>query len=374
MTNATRRIEFHRTNDTLKPTMTEPTMTEPTMNEPTMNEPTVPQPTTADSQRLQLTDDLVARCIDGRATADDVRILEERLAGDVDFRRAWLRIANLDAAIHGLVDGGLCDPRDSNPVEGPRSAMAVAAGGRSPRHRFPYAAGLLAAGVGLFAGLGGVTLVWATVGPRAAMVHRVIADSFETGRQPEVTGIPLEPGFWSGDYAEFAAESGRVRPRSGTKMLRFLRSDFEGKASKSGHASNVYRLIDLRPFRTSSQQDDVTVRVLAHFNVDPGARMAGDKCNVAAYAIEGAALHGGLRGPEAIKSLALSYAFCQHIDLDDDSATWQAAVTELRLPPTTDFLMVHVGVTRKQVDGETIFAGHSCDDVHVSLVHRPDLP
>jgi len=252
--------------------------------------------------------------------------------------------------------------------------MAVAAVGVSPRHRFPYAAGLLAAGVGLFAGLGCVTLVWATVGPRAAMVHRVIADSFEIGRQPEVTGIPLEPGFWSGDYAECAAESGRVRPRSGTKMLRFLRSDFEGKASKSGHASNVYRLIDLRPFRTSSQQDDVTVRVLAHFNVDPGARMVGDKCNVAAYAIEGAALHGGLRGPEAIKSLALSYAFCQHIDLDDDPATWQAAVTELRLPPTTDFLMVHVGVTRKQVDGETIFAGHSCDDVHVSLVHRPDLP
>jgi hypothetical protein len=36
--------------------------------------------------------------------------------------------------------------------------------------------------------------------------------------------------------------------------------------------------------------------------------------------------------------------------------------------------MVHVGVTRKQIDGETIFAGHSCDDVHVSLVHRPDLP
>jgi len=364
MTNASRRIEFHRTNDTIEPTLTEPPMTDPT----------VPQPTIAASRCLQLTDDLVARCIDGRGTADDVRILAERLEGDVDFRRAWLRIANLDAAIHGLVDGGLSAPRDDNPVKGPRSAMAGTAMDRSPRHRFSYAAGLLAAGVGLFAGLGCVTLVWATVGPRAATVRRVIADSFETGRQPEVTGIPLEPGVWSGDYAEFAGESGRVRPRSGTMMLRFLRSDFEGKASKSGHASNVYRLIDLRPFRMSSQQDDVTVRVTAHFNVDPGARMAGDKCSVAAYALEGTALHGGLRGPEAIKSLALSYAFCQHIDLDDDTATWQAGVTELRLPPTTDFLMVHVGVTRKQFDGETIFAGHSCDDVHVSLVHRPDLP
>ena len=364
MTNASRMIEFHRTNDTIDPTLTEPPMTDPT----------VPQPTVADSRCLQLTDDLVARCIDGRGTADDVRILAERLEGDVDFRRAWLRIANLDAAIHGLVDGGLSAPRDDEPVNGPRSAIVGTAMDRSPRHRFSYAAGLLAAGVGLFAGLGCVTLVWATVGPRAATARRVIADSFETGRQPEVTGIPLEPGFWSGDYAEFAGDSGRVRPRSGTMMLRFLRSDFEGKASKSGHASNVYRLIDLRPFRMSSQQDDVTVRVTAHFNVDPGARMAGDKCSVAAYALEGAALHGGLRGPEAIKSLALSYAFCQHIDLDDDTATWQAGVTELRLPPTTDFLMVHVGVTRKQFDGETIFAGHSCDDVHVSLVRRPDLP
>ena len=344
------------------------------MIKPTMTEPTVPQPTIADSQHLQLTDDLVARCIDGRGTADDVRILAERLEGDVDFRRAWVRIANLDAAIHGLVGGGLCAPRNSNPVEGPRSAMAVAAVGPRPWHRFPYAAGLLAAAVGLFAGLGGVTLVWATVGPRAAVVHRVIADNFETGGPPEVTGIPLEPGFWSGDYSESATESGSVRPRSGTKMLRFLRSDFSGKASTSGNASNVYRLIDLRPFRTSPLQDDATVRVVAHFNVDPGARMTGDKCNVATYAIEGAAVHEGLRGPEAIKSLALSYAFCQHVDFDDDAATWQAAVTELRLPPKTDFLMIHVGVTRKRSDGETVFTGHCCDDVHVSLVHRPDLP
>lgn len=339
-----------------------------------MTDPIAPHPTIADSKNLQMTDDLVARCIDGRATADDVRILGERLEGDVDFRRAWLRITNLDAAIHGLVGSGLCGPRDSRPVEGSRSAVAVAAVDRSPRHRFPYAAGLLAAGIGLIAGLGCVTLVWAAVGPRAATMLRVIADSFETGRQPKVTGIPLEPGLWSGDYSECATESGRVRPRSGTKMLRFLRSDFAGKVSKSGNASNVYRLIDLRPFRTSSQQDDVTVRVLAHFNVDPAARMAGDKCNVAAYALMGAALNEGLRGPEAIKSLALSYAFCQHVDFDDDDATWQAAVTELRLPPTTDFLMVHVGVTRKRSDGETVFTGHCCDDVHVSLVYRPAQP
>lgn len=320
------------------------------------------------------TDDLIARCLDGRATNEDVRRLQSQLESDAEFRREWLHIARLDALLHRLAGSPATDVASEAArvvtVAEPPSWHASGWGAVGTRTLSPLV-GLAGIAIGVVC----ASVVWAVVPQRLAEYRRVAFESFE-GAGPTAARLPDQPGAWGGDHSELVGRHGTVAPRSGERMLRFVSGYYEGKPTKDGASSDVFKLIDLRPYRRQIVDGTWTVRIGAFFNVSKGALDGREQCSVAGYAFDAQA-DFTQRTPGRLRDKSLAYACCQRIDLDDDAATWQAAMTEFRLPGEADFLVVHCGVseyTREAGLPPKRFTGHYCDDVSVTLVRRPDLP
>ncbi len=85
----------------------------------------------------------------------------------------------------------------------------------------------------LVIGLFSASLVWGYAGTYASRAVNLLRDSFETGEAPQVTGVPIEPGHWSGDYAEIVGAYRGVKPASGEKMLRLVRADYEANRDET---------------------------------------------------------------------------------------------------------------------------------------------
>lgn len=332
------------------------------------------------SSGAETDDDLTARCLDGRATADDLRRLEARLAADAAFRWSWVDLATIDALLaqhvftqpaaieapvvspfgesaHGCVDAGLT-PQD----------------GRSPSRWLSFIAG----GLGILLGVLFTSAVWAMVSPPGRAPVRLFTEGFESGRSPLVDGVPVRADLWGGDYCEVVGERGDVTPVAGSRMLRFLRGDFEGKPVAEGFLCGTHRLVDLRPYRRYIDTGNAVVQIRARFNREAEAGEERDQCAVSVAALDGAtATDGSIRVAGEVQKRSLAYAFCKHIDLDRDPSTWQIGVTELRVPERADFLLVFFGVNQfppRYGAGVAVFSGHYCDDVRVSLFERSMVP
>jgi len=328
---------------------------------------------------LRMDDDLVARCLDGRASPDDIRALEARLAGDPAFRQRWLEVATIDALLAQRGEEGKSVPpllAEAAKVEEMASVTPrLSAGPRwLPARWLPLAAG--AAGLvigGFFA-----TAVWAMVVPLVPSVVRILSESFEAGDPPAVTGTPLKTGVWGGDYTEVVGRQNGVVPAAGSRMLRFRRADFEGKPIEEGFSCSTHRLIDLRPYRQQIAEGNCVLQISARFNTQADAGDQRDQCGVSMAAVDAVtAFDGSLRKSGELKKRALAYAWCYSVDLDRDVATWQQTVTEMRVPVGADFLLLVVGVNEfppVNRGAPTAFAGHYCDDIRVSLVERQPVP
>jgi len=330
---------------------------------------------------LPVDDDLVARCLDGRASADDIRAVQARLAADPAFRKYWLEVATVDALLAQRgEERGLAQPlaAGSSPFEqAPELARAAAnrgsppaAGSRPPSRWLPVAAGLAGVTIGCFF----ATAVWAMVVPLRPAVVRILIESFETGEPPAVTGAPLQTGSWGGDFTELVGPQRGVSPAAGSHMLRFVRADYEGKPSEGGAYCSVLRIVDLRPFRQRLSGGNCAVQISALFNTSADAGDHQDQCGVAAAAVDAAtAFDGSLRKSGELQKRAAAYAVCRRVDLDRDVGTWQPAVVEMRLPADADFLVMEVRVNEFPpiLGGPlALFSGHYCDDIRVSLVER----
>jgi len=51
-----------------------------------------------------------------------------------------------------------------------------------------------------------MSMVFAYVAPSLGKVLTLLQDGLESGPGPEVAGLPIEPGKWSGDYTEVVGE------------------------------------------------------------------------------------------------------------------------------------------------------------------------
>ena len=308
---------------------------------------------------------LFSRVCDGIATGEEIAALHALLGNDPAALDAWL----LYSALHGELAGGTA-------LE--ENAATARAGGPAemPSPRFlrlqwrPLAAGLL---FGLFA----ATMVWAYVAPPAAKVVALLEESFETSAAPPAARVALEPGVWRGDYAEVVGEEQGVKPASGRKMLRFLRASFDGKAKPTGgHIADVYRLIDLRPYRGEFADGRGVVEVSAGFNAIP---FPGDEkygCAISVYALEaGTVPDRAERLGSALTADSIAMARSNRAKLDRDPATWQRLTTELRLPPQTEFVVVRLHVSQMfDAAAKAAFTGFYADDVRVLLTRRSPLP
>jgi hypothetical protein len=214
--------------------------------------------------------------------------------------------------------------------------------------------------------------------PLPARVLAILTESFEDCEPPAVTGVPVTTIDWSGDYSELVGARDGVIPCSGNRMLRFLRGDFAGKPIEEGELCNVHRLIDLRPYKQKINRGNAVIQMSARFNGAAAAIDGRERCIVAGCAVDAeTATDGSLGTRTDLLKRSLSFAFSRDVGLDADTATWQTAACELRLPPNTEFLLFSVGMMEDEQFGKgslAVFSGHYCDDVRISLIDRPITP
>ncbi|NBS05509.1 MAG: hypothetical protein EBS64_10055 [Verrucomicrobia bacterium] len=229
--------------------------------------------------------------------------------------------------------------------------------------------GLFGASVLLGFGLGG---------RRTEKVTSLFVESFESGPAPLVTGVPQQLNQWSGDFSELVGEQQGVRPVHGTKMIRILRSDYEGKiSSKRNFQGDLMRVVDVRPFSREINGGEVVLSTSALFNAAPFPETERYDGVVTLYAL------GELGSTEkTLLEDSLAHSYGLRPSLDRNPGTWEQATSRLQLPAGTEYVIVKVSVRRWPKDKESqsslpspvTFAGHFVDDVRVSINIRNTTP
>jgi hypothetical protein len=205
----------------------------------------------------------------------------------------------------------------------------------------------------------------------------LLQESFESGTAPLVIGRPEKADVWSGDYSEIVGEKQGVKPKSGKRMLRFLRADYEGRSVAESFSSDLFRLMDVRSFKGEFADGSAVVHLSAVFNSAPFGDNETYKCGLTIFALDAALVDGELLNAErvlATQSLARSTS--SHLQLDRDPATWQRLGNEVRVPPNTDYLLIQIGISNVTPSSEMRrdrFAGHFADEVKMILAHRPEI-
>jgi hypothetical protein len=236
---------------------------------------------------------------------------------------------------------------------------------------------LAAAVTGLVLGTLCTSVVFAYAAPSLGKVITLLQEGFESGPAPLVTGVPLEAGKWSGDYTQVVREQLGVKPASGKKMLRFLRADFEGKVKPEGsYISDVYQLIDLRPYRREFADGGAVVQLSAAFNAFAFPAEEAFGCSVSIHALNAeTAMNGSTRIGEILLTDCLAMARNSRLKMDRDPATWQGLNAELRLPFDTEFLLIRIGLEHSnKAKRRVTFDGHYLDGVRLTLARRAQLP
>ncbi|MCB1120290.1 MAG: hypothetical protein KJT03_01975, partial [Verrucomicrobiae bacterium] len=233
---------------------------------------------------------------------------------------------------------------------------------------------LTTAAAGIVIGLFCASMVFAYVAPSWGTVATLLDDGFEYGPAPLAKGMPVEAGVWSGDYAEVTTEQQGVKPESGGKMLRFLRSDYEGKRTpERGHVADIYRLIDLRPYRLEAADGWTVVQCQADFNSSPSLNGEAYSCKLSVHAFDAETVtSGAMRAASARFEQDLTTASSGWQELDRNADTWQQMAVDLRLPPNTDFMLVRVAVkTEREPLPKESFEGQYLDNVRLTMRRSP---
>jgi len=235
---------------------------------------------------------------------------------------------------------------------------------------------LTAAAAGIVLGMFCTSMVFAYVAPSLGKVITLLQESFESGPAPLVIGVPIEAGQWSGDYTELVGEQQGVKPASGKGMLRFLRADYGGKTNADGYVADLYQLIDLRPYRSEFADGGAVLQFSAGFNAFAFPADESFAGLMSMHVLDAETVRSGaLSDRQMLNAEALAMAGSSRLMLDRNLATWQRQTTELRLPPNTEFLLIHVGVTHAtKAQRRPVFDGHFLDDVRLVLTRRAPLP
>ncbi len=303
----------------------------------------------------------IVRFQDGGLSSEEQAVFEEELAGDPAKRRLFG-----DQFVQSML------VYDRLRHEAYRTPSSI----RLPAWRARLGSRVAVVALGVLLGMCSVSIVLAYAAPIRSVAVTVMRESFDGDVQLHSAGMPSEPGVWSGDYADIVGVSDGVQPAHGRHMLRFLRGDHEGRFIPESHASDVFRIVDLRHLRRDLSDGTAVVHLGALFNA---AGSAADPlfCTLTIYALDTALVHGG--GPLAdadVSRNSLAHSQSSRVRLDADPATWQRATNELRLPPETDYVMIRTGISNdSQVPGRRTdeFGAHYVDDVKLVIGHRPEL-
>jgi hypothetical protein len=223
--------------------------------------------------------------------------------------------------------------------------------------------GLFGASVLLGFGLGG---------RRTEKVTSLFVESFESGPAPLVTGVPQQPNQWSGDFSELVGEQQGVKPAHGTKMIRMLRADFEGKSvTKLSTYGDLMKIVDVRPFTRESNGGEIVLSASALFNAANFPEAERYVGMVTLYAVD----EMGYTEKNLLKESLAHSCSGPRPTLDRNPATWESLTARLQLPAGTQFVVVKVSVCRIPKSNESPtslpnpvrFAAHFVDDVRASI-------
>ena len=231
---------------------------------------------------------------------------------------------------------------------------------------------LTAVAAGILFGLFGASMVFGVGGRWTEKVTSLFRESFETGPAPSVTGVPQQLNQWSGDFSELVGEQQGIKPAHGTKMIRMLRADFEGKSvTKLNTYGDLMKIVDVRPFTRETNGGEIVFSTSALFNAASFPEAERYDGLVTLYALDEI-------GSTEINLLKDSLAHSCNglgLSLDRNPTTWESATTRLQLPAGTNFVVVKVSVRRMPKNKEPLstlpnpitFSGHFVDDVRSSI-------
>lgn len=201
--------------------------------------------------------------------------------------------------------------------------------------------------------------------PEAAFpqVNRVVLArpqncGFDASGRAVTGGVPADFGYWSGPAFALTGPVLGVRTVEGAGMLQFHDSE--------GGDSEVWQLIDLRPFKKLLASGAVEAKFSAMFNRIAGEARAGDK-----FGLTLAAFRGLPTDPKSLwlrrDSAAVAVAD-KELTSDNDPATWEKIEVAARLPEETDFAIVQIrAVSPKGARASALFPGHFADLVELKL-------
>jgi hypothetical protein len=231
---------------------------------------------------------------------------------------------------------------------------------------------LTAVAAGILFGLFGASMVFGVGGRWTEKVTSLFRESFETGPAPSVTGVPQQLNQWSGDFSELVGEQQGIKPAHGTKMIRMLRADFEGKSvTKLNTYGDLMKIVDVRPFTRETNGGEVVFSASALFNAATFPEAERYDGVVTLYAVD----EIGSTEKNLLKN-SLAHT-CNGLDLslDRNPTTWESATARLQLPAGTHFVILKVSVRRMPKNKEPLstlpnpitFSGHFVDDVRATI-------
>jgi hypothetical protein len=203
-------------------------------------------------------------------------------------------------------------------------------------------------------------------------VTSLFVESFEGGPAPLVTGVPQQLNQWSGDFSELVGEQQGVKPAHGTKMIRMLRADFEGKSvTKMNTYGDLMKIVDVRAFTRETNGGEVVLSASALFNAANFPEAERYDGVVTLYAVD----EIGYTEKNLLKDSLAHSCSGPGLSLDRNPATWESATARLQLPAGTHFVVVKVSVRRWTKNKESLstlpnpvnFSGHFVDDVRSSI-------
>ena len=212
-------------------------------------------------------------------------------------------------------------------------------------------------------------------GPGGRWTEKVTSlfwESFESGPAPSVTGVPQQLSQWSGDFSELVGEQQGIKPAHGTKMIRMLRADFEGKSvTKLNTYGDLMNIVDVRAFTRETNGGEVVLSASALFNAATFPEAERYDGVVTLYALD----EIGSTEKNLLKDSLAHSCSGPGLSLDRNPATWESATARLQLPTGTHFVVVKVSVRRWTKNKESLstlpnpvnFSGHFVDDVRSSI-------
>jgi hypothetical protein len=198
--------------------------------------------------------------------------------------------------------------------------------------------------------------------PEISVLARPQNCGFDVSARAVQGDVPTDFGYWSGPAFVITGTVQNIRPVEGAGMLQFL-----NPTNSSSKNSEVWQIVDLRPFRKFLASGLVEGRLSSMFNrVRCDANVAGK------FGLSLAAYHGLPREMSSPwtqrESLALAAAD-KELVADNDPATWEKVEVSAKLPAETDFVIIQIRAIAPNAPAGAakLFPGYFADLVDFKL-------